>query len=557
MWKSLSIAQKIWVGIFVLILGYFVSMILGFIFSQETEKRLHGISEYHFLASQKSQSALTLFKEQIKMYNDAVILGDDSQIESAQANAEEIKTDLQTIVELNDLDTQLIEAVQTTMKRFDVFSDSAKATYTGMATGESDGQEGSQSDKMGALAKETEFLRGKLEGFSQAFSDGLKKELYDIGEVTQKRQIANMIIFVSVVAVALFFVSLIISRSVKRPLSHTVHMIKDIAEGEGDLTVRLEADSKDEIGELAVWFNVFIEKLQGIIKDVAKNSEMLNTSSNDLSTLSGQMSDGSDDMSGRSNTVAVASEEMSSNMNSVAAACEQASTNISIVATAAEEMTSTINEVAQNSEKARSVTESAVAEAQNASNTIDELGNAAREISKVTETITEISEQTNLLALNATIEAARAGEAGKGFAVVANEIKELARQTADATGEIKGRIDGIQNSTAGTVTQIEQISKVINEVNDIVATIATAVEEQSLTTENIAGNVSQAARGLEEVNENVAQSSTVSGEIARDISEVNQVASEMSTSSSQVNISAGELNNLAEQLNEMVGTFKV
>ncbi len=556
MWKSLSIAQKIWVGMIVLILGYFISMILGFIFSLETEKRLNGISEYHFLASQKSQSALNIFKEQIKMYNDAVILGDVDLIETAQKYSEEVNTDLQTIVELKDLDGQLIEKVRTTIERLAVYSASAKTVYS-FATGEGGEEVESLDEKMSSLAKETELLRGKLEGFSQSFSDGLKKELHDIGEVTQQRQYANMVIFISVVSIALIFISLIISRSVKRPLSHTVHMIKDIAEGEGDLTARLDVDSKDEIGELAEWFNVFIEKLQGIIKDVASNSEMLNTSSNDLSTLSGQMSDGSDNMSGKSNTVAVASEEMSSNMNSVAAACEQASTNIGIVATAAEEMNSTINEVAQNSEKARSVTESAVKEANNASNTIDELGNAAREISKVTETITEISEQTNLLALNATIEAARAGESGKGFAVVANEIKELARQTADATGEIKGRIEGIQKSTAGTVTQIEQISKVINEVNEIVATIATAVEEQSATTKDIAGNVAQAAQGLEEVNENVAQSSTVSGEIAKDISEVNQVASEMSTSSSQVNISAGELNNLAQQLNGMVGTFKV
>ncbi len=557
MWKSLTIAQKIWVGMVVLILGYLITMILGYIFSLETEKRLHGISESHFLASQKSQSALNLFKEQIKMYNDAAILGDDTQIETAQVNAEKVVKSLQTIVELKELDGQLIEAVKVIVKRLEVFAASAKISYLAMATGETDGGGGSLAEKMGALAKETEFLKGKLEEFSQAFSEGLKKELSDIADVTQKQQYLNMVIFIGVVSIALIFVSLIISRSVKRPLSHTVHMIKDIAEGEGDLTARLEVGSRDEIGELAGWFNVFIEKLQGIIKDVAKNSEMLNSSSNDLSMLSGQMSDGSDNMSGRSNTVAVASEEMSANMNSVAAACEQASTNISIVATAAEEMTSTINEVAQNSERARSVTESAVAEAKRASHTIDELGNAAREISKVTEAITEISEQTNLLALNATIEAARAGEAGKGFAVVANEIKELARQTADATGEIKGKIEGIQSSTAGTVTQIEQISKVINEVNDIVETIATAVEEQSVTTENISGNVNQAAQGLQEVNENVAQSSTVSVEIAKDISEVNQVAGEMSTSSSQVNISAGELNSLAEQLNEMVGKFKV
>lgn len=156
-------------------------------------------------------------------------------------------------------------------------------------------------------------------------------------------------------------------------------------------------------------------------------------------------------------------------------------------------MTTTINEIAQNTEKANTITGEAVSEAKGASDNVDELGSAAQEISKVTETVTEISEQTNLLALNATIEAARAGDAGKGFAVVANEIKELARQTAEATQDIKRRIEGIQDSTSGTVTKIQQISKVINDVNDIVSTIASSVEEQSVTTKEIATNVAQAS----------------------------------------------------------------
>jgi methyl-accepting chemotaxis protein len=188
---------------------------------------------------------------------------------------------------------------------------------------------------------------------------------------------------------------------------------------------------------------------------------------------------------------------------------------------------------------------------------VDELGSAANEIGKVVETITEISEQVNLLALNATIEAARAGEAGRGFAVVANEIKDLAKQTAEATLEIKGKIGAIQGSTAETVTEIDQISKIINDVNEIVTIIATAVEEQSVTTKEIAGNVAQASQGIQEVNENVAQSSSVSAEIASDISGVNQSAGEISSSSAQVNLSAEELNRMGVKLNEMVGKFKV
>jgi methyl-accepting chemotaxis protein len=144
-------------------------------------------------------------------------------------------------------------------------------------------------------------------------------------------------------------------------------------------------------------------------------------------------------------------------------------------------MTATVWEIAQNSGKARVITETAVTKANSASKKVNELGQAALDIRKVTEAITESADQTNLLALNATIEVVRAGEAGKGFAVVANATKELARQIATATQQIKSRIEGIQNSTNETVVENGQISKVNDEVNDIVSTIATAVEEQSFS----------------------------------------------------------------------------
>jgi methyl-accepting chemotaxis protein len=228
-----------------------------------------------------------------------------------------------------------------------------------------------------------------------------------------------------------------------------------------------------------------------------------------------------------------------------------------MVSAAAEELTATINEIAQNAEKARSISEQALSQTKGTGDQMTELGRAAQAIGKVTETITEISDQTNLLALNATIEAARAGEAGKGFAVVANEIKELAKQTAEATLDIKQQIDGIQSSTGTTVEGINQIGQVMNKVNDFVSSIATAVEEQSVSTQEIADNINQVSGGIGEVNENVAQSSHVAGEITESITEVNQASSEIANSSSQVRLSAEELSQLAEELNSMVGRFKI
>jgi len=349
----------------------------------------------------------------------------------------------------------------------------------------------------------------------------------------------------------------VVSVGIVKPIRTMIAMLKDIAEGEGDLTKRIVDNSGDETEEMANWFNQFIGKVQHIIKDVTDNAATLYSSSQTLTGVSRQMSTNAAHTSDTAGSVAAASEEMSANMHSVAAAMEEASTNVSMVAAATEEMSSTINEIAENTEKARDITASAVTRTVSASSQVGELGRAAREIGKVVETITEISSQVDLLALNATIEAARAGDAGKGFAVVAGEIKELARQTAEASGEIKQRVEGIQSNTEGTVSEINDVSQVVNEINTIVATIATAVEEQSATTREIVSNVSQASVGLSEVNENVAQSSQVSSEIAREISDVTGSANDISASCSEVNSSSEQLAALAEKLNQMVKQFKV
>jgi methyl-accepting chemotaxis protein len=368
--------------------------------------------------------------------------------------------------------------------------------------------------------------------------------------------IVNLALALVVVGIAVA-VMLFLVRAMTKPINNAVERLKDIAQGEGDLTQRLEVTTRDEIGEMATWFNTFLQNQQAMIKDIADNARTLSKSSAELASISQQMASDADASSGRSNTVAAAAEEMSTNVNSVAAAMEQAATNLNMVASATEQMTASVGEIAQKSEKAREITGRAVSKAQGTSRKVEDLGNAAQAISKVTEVITEISEQTNLLALNATIEAARAGEAGKGFAVVANEIKVLAKQTAEATLEIKKQIEGVQGSTRETVTEISEISDVINRVDEIVSAIATAVEEQSVTTREISESIAQASSGIQEVNTNVAQSSEVTVSITRDISEVNQFSNEMTNSSSQVNASAGELSGLAEKINEMVGKFKM
>ncbi len=366
----------------------------------------------------------------------------------------------------------------------------------------------------------------------------------------------NLLVVIMVVAVATVLIFFITS-SVVKPINRVVAGLRDAAEGEGDLTKRLDVNTTDEVGELAHWFNTFIEKIQRIINEVTQNADKLTSSSKELASIANVLAKSADQTSEKAMAVSSASEEMSSTITSVAGIMEKTAGNLNIVASGAEEMTATIREIANTTEKGRQIAEEAVGQTTHATRQIEELGTSALQIGRVVETITEISEQVNLLALNATIEAARAGEAGKGFAVVANEIKELAKQTAGASGEIKQQIEGIQASTQGSITEINSIASVVSEVNSLVATIATAVEEQSVTTQEIAGNVARASEGVDEVNNTVGETSHMANSITADIAEVTKTADEMTNASSKVSSSSQELSQLAEELNKMVKQFKV
>ncbi len=367
------------------------------------------------------------------------------------------------------------------------------------------------------------------------------------------RLITIVVLIVGIIlAVTLGF---LLTYLITKPMFKGVDLAKAMAGG--DLTKTMDVDQKDEIGILAQSLNEMAGNLRRMFGDISKGVVTVGESSVQLAAISNQMSSGAESTAARSQQVAAAAEEMSTNQSSIAAAMEQASVNINMVASATEEMSATINEIASNSSKAKEITSAAVHQSSKASERVHELGRAADEINKVTEVITEISEQTNLLALNATIEAARAGEAGKGFAVVANEIKELAKQTAGATLNIKNKIQDIQQATGVTVKEINEISAVIADVDKIVSTIAAAVEEQTATTREIAQNVQQASQGITEVNENVSQSSTVAAEIASDIATVNHSANEMNKASNQVKISAKELSDVADKLKVMVAQFTI
>jgi len=445
------------------------------------------------------------------------------------------------------------DAIATINKNISTYAEGFEKVYEKIKSGEiKTPQEANKA--IGAYKEAThqsESLTNELADQLDKESDIQVKEAILTGSNNQRAML-----ILSLVAVTLSLVlAMLLTRSIIRPVNKAAALAADMAGG--DFTTQLDIEQKDEIGLMIKSLNTMANQVGSIIREIINGINKLSSSSSDLAAVSKQLSSSARDTADKSGTVASAAEEMSVNIQSVSAAMEQSSSNVNMVASSTEEMTVTVNEIAQSAEKARSISEGAVKQSRLTSQKMAALGDSAQKIGRVTETITEISEQTNLLALNATIEAARAGDAGKGFAVVANEIKELARQTAAATVDIKNQISEMQDTTSTTVEDIEKISAVIVEINSVINGIATAIEEQSTVSSEIAGNISQASQGIAEVNENVAQSTVVISDITREIAGINQQSNQVGEGSRQVQLSAHDLAELAVQLDTLVKKFKV
>ncbi len=446
---------------------------------------------------------------------------------------------------------------------------------------------------------------------TKSLADAKHKAAVTISDMKNSAFITSLLSMIGIIVVLMVTMQFFVRKFVSLPLQSTVSMLKDIARGEGDLTRRLSVTSKDEVGEVAKWFNLLMEKLQHMIKQVSGDMADLSSSSKQLILISNDMGSKANDMNLQSGEAAEAtentagniknmaesaeavsskvvettssSEEVSTNLKDIEVAANNVSISVNSVAVAIEEMYATLNDVAKNSARGANVTSDASAKADSTSEIVNTLGEGAKEIGDVVELIKGIAAQTNLLALNASIEAAGAGDAGKGFAVVANEVKELARQTAKATEDIREKVEGMQANTASAVDAINSIVTVIGEINVIMGTIAAAVEEQTATTNEISKNVTTTANDAAAASNNVqkvvqleealsqnmekvaqaalaiakdANEASVSTErVSNNVVKVSETIAASSDSAEQVKNQAEDLANIANQIQDIMGQF--
>jgi methyl-accepting chemotaxis protein len=313
-------------------------------------------------------------------------------------------------------------------------------------------------------------------------------------------------------------------------LKQKVNRILEVvsAAAKGDLRREITISGTDAIGQMGEGLNKFFQDLRGSISAIGENAQALATSSQELTAVS--------------QTMSANAEETAVQAGVVSSASELVSANVQTVATGAEEMSASIKEISKNATDAARVATSAVRVAEMTNQTVAKLGESSAEIGQMVKVITSIARQTNLLALNATIEAARAGEAGKGFAVVANEVKELAKETGKATEDISLKIEAIQTDTRSAVEAIAKITEIINRINDTQSTIASAVEEQTATTNEIGRNIHEAAKG--------------STEITLNITGVAEGARSTTSGANETMTAADALSKMAEELRKLVGQFK-
>lgn len=385
--------------------------------------------------------------------------------------------------------------------------------------------------KINAMKEVEDALAGNIMKAADALATGAKKTL------------VFSIVLSTVLGGIAVITGILVMMSITTPLSRMLHMLKDIAEGEGDLTRRLDTDRKDEFGELSRWFNRFVDNIHGIISQVAGNTGQVSAAASQLQSTAEQIATAAEEVACQSVTVATASEEMSATSNDISHNCMLAS---EISSRANDTATGGSRVVQETLEGMQNIAE----RVQESARTVESLGARSDQIGAIVGTIEDIADQTNLLALNAAIEAARAGEQGRGFAVVADEVRALAERTTRATREIGEMIKGIQSETAGAVNSME------NGVREVEKGMESS-RKSGEALQQIVDAISEVSMQVHQIATAAEEQTAVTGEISSNIHQITDVVHDTARGAHDTAAAASQLSSLATELQRMVGRFRL
>ena len=541
MFKSTTIKAKILRLLGVLAGGYLLVLGMVQLSSSATHARMSQISSSLFPAALQIQGAEASFERMKKHYGDAVVLQDASSLTGAEKDAEAVGDSLDKVKSLlgpvPELDKRAIELMQ----QFASLRSRDKQTYAAIL-GAKDGPSDDLMAQVGSLGKENKAFSDSLEQFDKSIAANFQAQLDTVDSYSLRTRVAGLVM----VLLALGVCGLawwLVQYKVVLPLRSLAIRMQDIAEGEGDLTGRIEVEGRNEIDEVGIWFNVFIGRIEDIIRRVAGHAETLGAAATELAATAHETASQAIQQQEQATRIGTTMKEMSSAVQEISRTTQSAASD----ARKAEESALAGGQTVQTT--VQTISELVKAN-EETSTRIEELGRSSDAIGKIIVVIDEIASQTNLLALNASIEAARAGEHGRGFAVVAGEVRRLAERTSAATKEIDATVRAIQQGTAEAVesmrssmthvqsgvhsansagTALSSIIQGSGSVQKMVTQIAAAAEEQSYSTNSVVGNV---------------------GEIVSII--------ERTAASSKQSVEACEqLSRLANELTGLVGAFKV
>lgn len=507
------------------LVAYVATVGLGAYFSRQTTSELGKVRQEAFPATLAAADAIADLRRQRTAYLDAVTSTGVEGLAAAEAPAKEAVVNLDLVLAGSWLTEERRDEVARVRTELDSLAGSAPAVYARLAKNET-GED---------LQKQAEAITTRFEAVEKGLvkaADGVKSDAAAVLSRVSDMSFRQMLISIGMLAasllVSIIVVSQIISRSVVRPLRALNEALREIADGKGDLTKRLpERASNDELATLAVSFNRFLANLQRIVQRVAESSQRVERSAVTVDGMASQVAGDAASFTGNARTSAVAADAVSLDM-------KQVSTSVS-------DMVASIREISDNSQQAARIASEAVSATTAANETMARLSVSSKDIGEVVKLINRIAAQTNLLAINATIEAASAGDAGRGFAVVANEVKELARQTADAITTIQTRIAAIQTDSTGAADALQRIGTIIADINTTSTSIAGAVEEQTATTHAMGQSVSATVERTEAIKGSVDA--------------VQRTAEGATRVAEQTRVAARELNEAATELTKLIGEF--